>query len=845
MKYLRPILPEILMIAIMVAVSLVYMSPVFEGKTLPQGDVMHAQDQMAEVKAFQEETGVYPGWTNSAFSGMPTYQLISPPSKNIYHWMLRAMKLYLPGYTAAILFLSFLGFYVLLRTLKLKNWLALAGALAFGLSSHHLQLILTGHVSKIYSIAFIAPVIAGMLLVFKKKYLAGGLLTAIALGIQISTNHVQMSYYLGIMIFIYVLIELVYALKEKYLPHFLKSGVVLFAALLLAILPNMTMLLTTYEYAQETTRGNSTQIVEEGQEAKSGLDLDYMTSWSYGIGETLNLFIPNLYGGGSNEELDINSASYKNLQGRGIQNARQIVKGAPTYWGGQPFTAGPHYVGAITIFLAIMGLLLIRGPKKWWLVVVIVLSIFLAWGSNFMALTEFFAKNVPLYAKFRDMTNNLIIAQFAIPLLAFLGIRAWIMDEKRGEAEKLKKLYIGAGIAGGIALLFAVLPGLFLDFTSPLDARNESAGWDLSALATDRESMARRDAFRSLLFVILAAGVLYASLKTKVKSGYLYIALALFILVDLWAVDKRYLNADNFVSKRQIENSTLPSPANQFILQDTDASYRVLDMSSIMNRSGDPFRNSAASRFHKSLGGYHAAKLGRYQNLIDKYLFPEIYAFGGAFGPEASIEGVMEAMEEMKIYNMLNAKYIILDKQQQALTNSNAMGNAWFVDRAEIVDTDAQEIDMINKVELQQVAVVNKSFEEYVGGLKEIQPSPAVDEIFLEQCDPNYLKYQARNSQDRLAVFSEIWYPHGWKAFVDGQELDIIRVNYLLRGLVIPAGDSHVVEFKFEPSSLKIGQTVATVGSILMILLILGYAYSQRANYPLRSALNKRSPEDQ
>ena len=300
MKKFRPILPEVLMVVIMVAVSLIYMSPVFEGKTLPQGDVMHAQDQMAQAKAFQEETGVYPGWTNNAFSGMPTYQLISPPSNNIYNWLFRGLKLYLPGYTAAILFLSFLGFYLLLRTLKLNQWLALAGALAFGLSSHHVQLIITGHVSKIYSIAFIAPVIAGMFLVFKRKYLAGGLLTAIGLGIQIATNHVQISYYLGIMIILYFVVEFVFALKEKYLDHFLKSAGILAVSLILAILPNMTMLLTTYEYAKETTRGNTAGFeAEAGEEVTKGLDLDYMTAWSYGVGETLNLFIPNLYGGGA------------------------------------------------------------------------------------------------------------------------------------------------------------------------------------------------------------------------------------------------------------------------------------------------------------------------------------------------------------------------------------------------------------------------------------------------------------------------------------------------------------------------------------------------------------------
>ncbi|MBT3750236.1 MAG: hypothetical protein HOG34_14745, partial [Bacteroidetes bacterium] len=436
MKYLRPLLPELLMVAILAAVALIYMSPVFEGKTLPQGDVIHAQDQTAEVTKFQEETGEYPGWTNSAFSGMPTYQLKSPPSRNVYNWLFRVFKLYLPGYTVAILFVVLLGFFFLLRTLKLNRWLALAGALAFGLGSHHVQLILAGHVNKVYAIAYMAPVIAGMFLVFKRKYLAGGLLMAIGLGIQISTNHVQVTYYLGMMVLIYLLVELVYALKQKYFDHIVKSGLVMLAALVLAVLPNMTMLMTTYEYTQETTRGKTVLNTEES--SNSGLKVDYITQWSYGVGETFNMFIPNLYGGGGTTNFGEDSETLKALRQQQLdpQLAQQLLR--KNYWGSQPFTAGPHYIGAITVLLAILGLFLVRGPKKWWLLIIIALSIMLAWGRNFMPLTEFFVNNIPLYGKFRDATNALIIAQFALPLLSFLAIRSWVYDEKRNVAEKLK-----------------------------------------------------------------------------------------------------------------------------------------------------------------------------------------------------------------------------------------------------------------------------------------------------------------------------------------------------------------------------------------------------------------------
>lgn len=815
MKKFRPFLPDVLMVAIMVAVALLYMSPVFQGRTLPQGDVMHAQDQMAEIQKFQDETGVYPGWTNSAFSGMPTYQLKSPPSKNVFSWLFRALKLFLPGYTVAILFVSLLGFYVLLRTLKLKHWLALAGALAFGLSSHHIQLIGTGHVNKIYSIAFLAPVIAGMLLVFKRKYIQGGLLTVFALGIQIFTNHVQVTYYLGIIILIYLIVEFVYALKEKYFDHFVKASLVLFVALILAVLPNMTMLLTTYEYAQETTRGKSV-LADENSDNDGGLDVGYMTSWSYGIGESLNLFIPNLYGGSDRTPLTTESATYKDLQKRGFPNARQIVEqGVPTYWGGQPFTAGPHYVGAIIIFLAIMGLLLIRGPKKWWLIAIIVLSLMLAWGKNFMVLTEFFANNVPLYAKFRDMTNNLLIAQFAIPLLAFLGIRAWFMDEKRDDKDKLKKLYIGAGIAGGVALIFTLLPGMFLSFSGFKDA---GSSLSLDALMADRETLARKDAFRSLIFVLLGAGVLWASLKTKLKESHLYIALVLFILIDLWAVDKRYLNNDNFISSRQMENLSAIQPADQTIHIDKDLGYRVVDLS-----SRDPFRYARPSRYHNSIGGYHAAKLGRYQDIIDRYLFLEVNQLLSVFGPDATQEIVMNAVSKMKIHAMLNTKYAIYNPNAAPFPIPGALGSAWFAE-ARIVSSAQEEIAGLGVLDLSYEATVHEEFTTQLADLGSITPSPVSDIISLDERLPNYLKYSVSASNRKLAVFSEIWYPHGWKAYIDGEETEILRANYVLRALVIPEGE-HQVEFRFKSTSLSTGQAIAMIGSILVILLLLAFGY--------------------
>jgi len=820
MKYLRPILPELLMVAIMAAVALVYMSPVFEGKTLPQGDVMHAKDQIVDVNEYQEETGEYPGWTNSAFGGMPAYQLKSPPSRNIFNYLFRFFKLYLPGYTAAILFVAFLGFYFLLRTIKLNRWLALAGALAFGLGSHHLQLIAAGHVNKIYSIAYMAPVIAGMLLVFKRKYLAGGLLTAIGLGIQISTNHVQVTYYLGIIVLVYLIVELIYALREKYFNHFIKSSAVLFAALILAILPNMTMLLTTYEYTQETTRGKTELTREEGA-SDSGLALDYMTEWSYGVGETLNLFIPNLYGGSSYEELGPDSEFFKSLQRQRIQNSQRIAASAPTYWGPQPFTSGPHYVGAIIIFLAILGFILIKGPKKWWLLVVIALSIMLAWGRHFMGLTEFFANNIPLYNKFRDMTNMLIIAQFALPFLAFLGIRSWFYNEKLSREEKLKKLYIATAIAGGLALIFVLLPGMFLSFTGPQDAMYQSRGMPMDGLRLDRISMARKDALRTLVFVLLGAGVLWLSIKAKIKQTYLFAGLAILILVDLWAVDRRYLNAGNFVGKAQLERTTAATPVDNFITENEETGDRVLDLT-----GSNPFKYSRPSRFHRSIGGYHGAKLGRYQEMIDNYMLDEVQQIDSSLrDPQATIQSVTSTISSMQALNMLNTRYIIIDPQQAPISNPKAMGPAWFAENIKTVMSANEEIDEIEKNDLSFTTIVHEDFSALIQDHSSGQPSATSDEIKLVEIKPNYLKYTSNSADERLAVFSEIWYPHGWKAYIDGQQTDYIRANYILRALPVPSGN-HEIEWKFEPASLRTGQIVALVSSIMVLLLIAAWVFT-------------------
>ncbi len=807
-------LPELLMVAIMAVLALAFMSPVFEGKTLYQNDIVQAKGMSHEVDQFQKQSGEYSAWTNSAFSGMPTYQIKSAPSRNVFQWLFHAFKLFLPGYTVAILFVCMLGFYFLLRTLKLDKWLALAGAIAVGFGSHHLQLIGAGHVSKIYAIAYMAPVIAGVLLVFKRKYLIGGLITAIGFGIQLVTNHVQVSYYTGMILIVYFLVELVYAIKEKYFDHLVKSGLVLFAAVILAVLPNMTNLLTTYEYSKETTRGNSELVKETGQ--TKGLDLEYITQWSYGIGETMNLFIPNLYGGGGSTDVGTNSNLYKALQANQVAQARDYTKQVPTYWGNQPFTGGPHYLGAITIFLAILGLVIIRGKKKWWLAIVIVLSLMLAWGKNFMGLTEFFVNNVPLFSKFRDATNSLIIAQVAIPLLAFLAVRDWFSWDAEVKV-KQRKLFIGTGIAGGIALLYALIPTLAGSFVAAQDAAQMPVDWFRDAVRLDRIALARRDALRTLVFVLLAAGLLWYSLRAKMKKEYLYIGLALLMLFDLWWVGKRYLTNDDFTSKRQYAEAMKAWPADENILKNKDLSYRVFDITANV----DPFRSGRASGHHKSIGGYHGAKLGRYQDLIDQYLGPNAQQLKAIMQDKPTFEAFNQALSGMPVLAMLNARSLIVSPQIP-VGNEFALGNAWFVDRIHWAANANDELAALGTRPLGSEAVIDKRFQDQVTGLPAtITPSAQPDVLQLVEYKPNYLKYSAEASQNRLAVFSEIYYPYGWKSFVDGKEIPHVRANYTLRAMVIPAG-KHTIEFRFAPKSLKTGQLVSLVGSLLILLVLAG-----------------------
>ncbi|MFC2097908.1 YfhO family protein, partial [Bacteroidota bacterium] len=748
-------------------------------------------------------------WTNSAFGGMPSYQIKTGKSNNIFYYLFRVFKLFLPGYSAAPLFLYLLGFYILLITLKLNRWLALAGAIAFAFSSYHIIILPAGHVNKTYAIAYMAPIIAGIILTFRKRYVLGGILTTIALGLEITSNHFQITYYLGMMILIYLIFQFFYEYKKKELNHFFKSCAILFIALILAVLPNLTGLWTTYEYSKETTRGKSELITDEENQT-SGLDKDYATGWSYGVAETMNLFIPNFRGGSSGGELSKKSNFYDDLRKNNVQNPDQYIKQVPLYWGAQPGTSGPNYIGAVSIFVFILGLFLFKGRFKWWLLSSTILAILLAWGKNFMPFSSFFFDYFPGYNKWRVVSTTLIIANFAIPLLALLTLKK-IFEEKFDKELILKTLKNTFYVVGGIALLFALFPGMGGDFIG-----RESNGFEnfSDSLQLDRRHLLSVDAFRSFVFVSLTAGLLFAFLKGYIKKQYIYFGFIFLFLADMWMVDRRFLNEEKFVNRRSV-NKISASPANLEILKDKDPNYRVMSIN-------NPFNNGTTSYFHKAIGGYHGAKLGRYQELIDDYLYNSYVNIFNLFAPgNASYIRLDSLLSNQKALNMLNTRYLII-RPNMPVRNQHALGNVWFVNNYQIVDNANDELAGISNIDPGKTAVIDKRFSAQLENIPvSTEDSLSNGQISLTLYRPNHLTYKSSSKTDRLAVFSEIYYSKGWNAYIDNNKVDHLRANYVLRALSIPAGD-HTIEFKFEPRSYAIGQAVSLIFSILVFLLIIG-----------------------
>ena len=749
------------------------------------------------------------------FGGMPTYQMApSYDSTDTLKGVEKLYHLYLPNYVWYV-FVMLLGFYILLRAFDFSVWLASLGAVLWAFSSYFFIIIAAGHIWKFVTLAYIPPTIAGMVLAYRGKYLSGGLLTAVFVALQIVSNHVQMSYYfLFVMLFMAVAFG-VDAWQKKEMPQFLKATGVLLMAGILGVCINLSNLYHTYEYSKETMRGKSELVKPDSHnQTKSGLERDYITQWSYGIGETFSLLVPNVKGGAS-----VPLAANEKAMEKANPMYNSIYSQIGQYWGEQPGTSGPVYVGAFVMFLFILGLFIVKGPMKWALLSATVLSVLLSWGKNFMGFTDFFLDYIPMYDKFRAVSSILVIAEFTIPLLAVLALKE-VMARPQLVKERARSFYISLGLTGGIALLFALAPGFFFpSYVSSMEMQAlqgipaDQLAPLLANLEEIRRSVFTSDAWRSFFIIMIGTAVLWLYGMGKLKAKVTILALAVLCLADMWSVNKRYLYDDQFVEKVQQDNSFKPTETDKTILADKTLDFRVL------NLAGNTFNENTTSYWHKSIGGYHAAKLRRYQEMIEEHISTEM---NGVFKAVSEAGGDMQkvAPSGFPVLNMLNTRYFIFPLQggkTVPIRNPHTLGNAWFVNEVQYVDNANEEIDALHRIDPAKTAVVDKKFSAEV---KSAAETDTLSTIKLTAYEPNDLKYEVNSKTGGTVVFSEIYYP-GWQAYIDGVEAPHGRADYILRAMNVPAG-KHVVEFKFDPKSLHVTETVAFVAlGVLACVLVL------------------------
>ena len=812
MNTFKRILPDLVAVVVFAVISFAYFCPaVTEGRILSQHDSVAGIGAGQEGKEYLERTGERTRWTNSIFGGMPTYQMApSYESTDLLKGIENLYHLYLPTYVWYV-FVMLLGFYILLRAFNFKVWMAGLGAIIWAFSSYFFIIIAAGHIWKFITLAYIPPTIAGMVLCYRGKYLLGGLVTALFVALQISSNHVQMSYYfLFVMLFMAIAYG-VQAYQQKAMASFGKSTGVLVMAGILGICINLSNLYHTYEYSKESMRGKSELVKKNSaNQTGSGLERDYITQWSYGIGETFSLMVPNVKGGAS-----VPLAANEKAMEKANPMYGSIYSQLGQYWGEQPGTSGPVYVGAFVMFLFVLGLFIVKGPMKWALLAATVFSILLSWGKNFMSLTDFFIDYVPMYNKFRAVSSILVIAEFTIPLLAMLALKK-VVDSPIIMKERKKEFLISLGLTGGLSLLFAVMPKVFFPSYVSTMEMNALQGIPadqlvplLANLEKVRMSLFTSDAWRSFFIILIGAGLVWAYGMGKLKQTALIGALAVLCLVDMWDVNKRYLYDEQFVEKQVQTQSFQQTETDKLILQDEALDYRVLNLAS------NTFNENNTAYWHKSVGGYHAAKLRRYQEMIEEHISGEMSAL---FKAVADAGGDIESLNpaDFPVLNMLNTRYFIFPLQggQTApLYNPFALGNAWFVDEVQYVANANEEIEAIHDLDPQQTAVVDKKFEDVVKPL----PSDSTATIELVAYEPNYLKYEVSSDKGGTVIFSEIYYP-GWKSTIDGQEVPHGRADYILRAMNVPAG-KHVVEFRFDPTSLHVTENIAFIALGLLALL--------------------------
>ncbi|WP_031429118.1 YfhO family protein [Flavimarina sp. Hel_I_48] len=812
----KKLLPHLGAAVFFIIVSLLYFSPLLQGKRLFQSDIQQYRGMAHELMDYRAEAGEETYWTDSAFGGMPTYQLGAKYPNNWIKQLDLGIR-FLPR-PADYLFLYFIGFYCLLLVLKLDWRYAALGALAFGFSTYLIVILGVGHNAKAHAIAYFPLVLSGILLVFRRKYILGFIVTAIALALEIVTNHVQMTYYLLLLTVVLGISYFIDAVRRKELPHYFKSLAILAVAALLAVGSNATNLMATKEYSDFSTRGKSELTINPDGSAKedaTGLDKEYINQYSYGISETLNLFVAGIFGGSNNEPFDKDSNFAQLLRQQQVPPG-QIEQIAGQfglyYWGAQPIVSGPAYVGAVVIFLFVLGLFLVKGRLKWWLAGGTVLSLLLSYGKNLSWFTDLWIDYVPLYDRFRAVSSIQVIAELCIPALGIVALMKALQHFDK-DSEKLNALKWATGITGGLAAVLLLLKGVFFDFAGGNDAYLiENFGMEfITAIRDDRRAIYTQDALKSLILVLISAGLIWFFIKKKLSETAVIAAFAVLILFDLVQVDKRYVNSDDFVAARVVEQPFQATPADTQILRDTTR-YRVYEESIGLN-------GARTSYFHNSIGGYHGAKPGRLADLADFYLYQ------GKITP----------------FNLLNVKYIISQREGKEIVQENpaANGNAWFVQNVKIVPDANAAILALDSLNTKQTAIVNAEFEkELTTKVFPVDPSAS---ITLTEHNPQYLKYNSTSSREQLAIFSEAYYPWGWNAYIDGKEATHFRADYLLRAMMVPAG-KHTIEFKFEPKVIATGSAIILTSNIILVLIILGglfYAFKQK-----RDNENKEKIED-
>ena len=824
---LKALFPHIVALVVFLFVAYGYMPGLLQGKGLNQSDDVSWRATYQEAKEFKEKSGEEALWTNAIFGGMPTTTIALSQKDNflapVYDFLFQGK------HPASDLVVGMIGFYLLMLVFGVNSWLAILGAFAFAFCSYNMQIIEAGHNTKLAAIAFMPWVFAGLAYCFRKGALLGAVMFGIAMSFELFANHPQITFYLTIAMLFYGLVELIIAYKAKMLPKFMVKVLFVVLAGVLALGSNANRLLPTLDYAKYTMRGGSElSSANANSGAKGGLDLDYATEWSYGVDECLNLLIPNLKGGSSQGALGTDSETYKVLRNNGVPQAQNVVKNMPLYWGDQLFTSGPMYMGAIIIFLFVLAILLAKGATRWIICALSVLVLMLSWGRNFMALTEFFHNYVPLYNKFRVPSMILVVFQLIMPFAGIIVVDRLLKNQvELSKAQIVKKLLWAVGITAGVSLIFALVPSLAGSFVSKYDSQYPQILAE--SLRIDRVSLLRADAVRSALFIIAAAAVLYFALQGKLKQRYTIVALCALVVIDMWSVDKRYLSDADFVAKRGVAQQFPTTPADKKILQDNQLSYRVMDVTSsefpkisnelISAMVSNAFNSSTAAYHHKLTGGYSAAKMQRYQDMIDRYLTQEIVNIVyGLNSAETINQEVLDAVVGGgKVMNMLNTKYFIFNPTTVA-TNANAMGNAWFVDGVVKVATPDEEIASIAAIEPMSQAVVSADFADGLSGAE--FSKDGADYIKLTEYSPNTLAYEYNSTNGGLAIFSEVYYP-GWEAQVDGQPIDVIRANYILRGAELPAGKHNLV-FTFKPAAYEKGSMIAIICSSLLLFLFSG-----------------------